>query len=116
MQHPLRGVVGELQPPLRIHDDDPFHHAGEDRFHPPAIARLLGEAPRDVLHRLVQRPGDHAELVVAEVHARRRQVAAAVAVGEVGDDAHAARCRAEKTLAMSQRTDEGDDQHSELSR
>ena len=43
-QHAARGVVGELQPALRIDDDDAFDHAGEDRLHLRAIARQLRRA------------------------------------------------------------------------
>ena len=46
-QHPSRGLVGQLQPSLRIDDDDAFDHAGEDGFHARAIARLFGELPAD---------------------------------------------------------------------
>ena len=105
LQHSLRGVVGELEPSLWVHDDDPFDHAGEDRFHPAPIARLFGEATGDVLHRFVQRSGHHAELVVAKVHPRGRQVAAAVAAGEVGDAAHA--------LPDARREDPGDEPRAE---
>ena len=78
LQHPLRGLVDELQPSLRIDDDDAFDHAGEDRFHARAVARLLGQLAPDDLHRVVERPRDDAELVVAVVEARRRQIAAAI--------------------------------------
>ena len=54
-----------------------------------AIARLLGEPAAELLHRVVERPRHRAELVVAEVEARRREVAAAVAPRDVGDAAHA---------------------------
>ena len=90
LQHLPRRVVGQLQPSLRIDDDDAFDHAGEDRFHPRAIARLLGEPASELLHRVVERARDGAELVVAVVEARRRQIAAAVAVGDAGDRRDAA--------------------------
>ena len=32
-----------------------------------AIARLFGQPAAELLHRVVQRAGDHAELVVAEI-------------------------------------------------
>ena len=60
-------VVGQLQAALRIDDDDAFDHAGEDRLHAAAIARLFGQPAPDFLHRLVQRPRDGPELVVAEI-------------------------------------------------
>ena len=86
LQHLPRRIVHQLQPALRIDDDDPFDHAGEDRFHARAIARLLAEAAADFLHRVVERARDAAELVVAEAEARRRQIAAAVALGDAGDE------------------------------
>ena len=61
---------------LRIDDDDAFDHAGEDRLHARAIARLLAEPAADLLHRVVQRARHGAELVVAEAEVRRRQIAA----------------------------------------
>ena len=78
-QHLPRGLVGQLQPSLRIDDDDAFDHAGEDRLHPRAVARLLVEPSPELLHRLVQRPRDGAQFVVAEVQPRRRQIALPVA-------------------------------------
>ena len=46
---------------------------------------LLPELARDVLHRVVERPRDDAELVVAKPEPRRREIAAAVALGDAGD-------------------------------
>ncbi len=89
-QHPPRGLVGQLQPAVRIDDDDAFDHAGEDGFHAGVIARLLGELPSDHLHRVVQRPRDAAELVVSVVETGGREIAAAVAFRDAGDRAHAA--------------------------
>ena len=107
LQHLPRGVVDQLQPPLRIDDDDAFDHAGEDRFHARAIARLLGELAADFLDRLVERPRDRAELVVAEVEARRRQVAAADS-GRATSAISRTRwpMRAEKIQAMAARADQ----------
>ena len=71
----------------------PFDHAGEDRLHAPAVARLLAEPPAHFLHRVVQRPRDRPELVVAEVESWRRQVARAVACGDSRDEhGRAGRC------------------------
>ena len=81
--------IGELQASAGIDDDDAFDHAGEDRFHARAIARQLGEPASELLHLIVERPRDGAELVVAEVEPRRREVAGAIARGDVGDGAHA---------------------------
>ena len=85
-----RGLVGELQAPLRIDDDDAFDHAGEDGFHPRAVARLFGQPAAEILHRVVERPRCRAQLVVAVAETRRRQVAAAVAPRDLGDRPHAA--------------------------
>jgi len=78
LQHPLRRVVHELKPSLRIDDDDAFDHAGENRCHARAVARLLGQLLRDGLHGLVQRARHGAKLVLAVVNARRRQIAFAI--------------------------------------
>ncbi len=43
----------------------------------------------ELLDRLVERPRDGAELVVAEVEPARREVAGAIAPRDVGDAAHA---------------------------
>ena len=72
-QHPLRGVVDELQPALRIDDDDAFDHAGEDRLHPRrGRAPARASRPPELLHRVVERPRHRAQLVVAVVEPRRR--------------------------------------------
>ena len=89
LQHLPRRVVDELQPRLGIDDDDAFDHAGEDRFHARAIARLLRQTPPDILHRRVQRTRHGAELIVAEAELRRRQVAALIAVRDARDEPHA---------------------------
>jgi hypothetical protein len=86
-QHRARGVVRARAPADRRRR--PFDHAGEDRFHPRAIARLLAEPPSDLLHGFVQRPGDGAQLVVSEAEVRRRELAATIAVGDAGDETHA---------------------------
>ena len=88
LQHLARRVVHQLQPRLRIDDDDPFDHAGEDRFHARAIACLLAQPAADLLHRVVERPRHGAELVVAEAEPRRREVAPPVPLGDAGDQAH----------------------------
>ena len=85
LEHPHRGVVDQLQASLRIDHDDAFDHAGQDRFHPRAVARLLGELPSDDLHRVVERPRHGAEFVVAVVEPRRREIAAAIPVGDLGN-------------------------------
>ncbi len=65
----------------------------EDRFHARAVARLLGELPPDDLHRVVERPRHDAELIVAVVEPRRREIAAAIPVGDLGNGADpAAHC------------------------
>ena len=89
LEHALRGVIGELKPSLAIHHDDALDHAGEDRFHPSTVPGLLAEPPSDVLHRLVQRARHHAQLVVAEIHQRRRQISASVPPRDVGNAPHA---------------------------
>ena len=89
LQHLPRGVVHELQPPLRIDDDDAFDHAGQDRFHAAAVSGELAQPPAELLHRLVERSRHLAELVVAVVQARRGQVAPAIAFGNLGDCADA---------------------------
>ena len=89
LQHLPRGGIHELQPRLRIDDDDALDHAGEDRFHPRAVARLPRELTADLLHRVVERARHRTELVVAVAEMRRRQVAARVAVGDAGDEPHA---------------------------
>ena len=55
-----------------------------------AIARLLGQPPAELLHRVVQRPCDAAQLVVAVIETRRAEVAGAVALGDLRNGAHAA--------------------------
>ena len=89
LQHVTRRAVDQLQPSLRVDDDDPFDHAGEDRFHPrrdrapapPAAARPPAPSRRARARRV-------AEFVVAEAEPRRRQIAAAVAARDAGDEAH----------------------------
>ena len=70
LEHPARRVVGQLQAALRVDDDDAFDHAGEDRFHAGAVAGELVEPLPEFLHRVVERPRDRAELVVAVVERR----------------------------------------------
>ena len=89
LQHLPRRVVHELEPAARVDDDDAFDHAGENRFRPRPIARLLRELAPDLLHRLVKRACHRAELVVAEAQARRRQIAGAIALRDAGDEPHA---------------------------
>ena len=87
LQH-LRGrFVHDLQPSLRIDDDDPFDHAGEDGAHAAAIARQVADSRAEILDRFVERPRHRPELVVAEVERGGRQVAAAVAPRLFGDGA-----------------------------
>ena len=89
-QHAVRGVVGQLQPALRIDHDHPFDHAGEDRLHLRAIARLLCQPPPELLHRAVERARHHAQLVVAVAEPRRPQVAGAVPLRDLRDAVNAA--------------------------
>ena len=92
---------------MRVHDDDALDHARENRLHPPAIPRLFGEPPAHLLHGLVERAGDLAQLVVAEIHPGGREIPRAVAPGEGGDQPRT-RCpmRAETIQAMSGGTKE----------
>ena len=89
LQHVPRRVVCQLQPALWIDDDHPFDHAGEDRFHPRAIARLRGEPAAHFLHRIVQCAGDGAQLVVSIIEPWRREIACAVARGDLRNHVHA---------------------------
>ena len=89
LKHLPRRVVDELQPSLRIDDDDALGHAGEDRFHASPVTRLLRKLPPDFLDRFVQRARDRAQLVVAEPEPGRRQVALSIPVRDLRDQPHA---------------------------
>ena len=110
LQHPLCGVVGELKSSLAIHHDDPFDHTGQDGLHSSPIPRLFDEAAADVLDRLVQRSRHHAELVVAEIHPCRCQVAASIPSGDIGDAPDPLADSSRKRPGDERRTDEGEPQ------
>ena len=61
-----------------VDDDDAFDHAGENGRHARPVARQLAEPRPELLDRPVQRPRHRAQLVVAVVDRRRRQVALAI--------------------------------------
>ena len=86
-QHAPCGVVDELHPPLLVDDDDPLHHAAEDGLHARLVRGEVRGAPADFAHRVVQRPRDGADLVVAIVPRRPRQVAGGVALRDGGNRA-----------------------------
>ncbi len=50
LQHLARRLIRQLQPSVRIDDDDAFDHARENRLHPGTIARQFGQAPPQLLH------------------------------------------------------------------
>jgi hypothetical protein len=64
-EHQARGVVHELQATLLVDDEHAFDHARENRLHSGTIARLLGQAPPKLLHRLIQHPRHRSNLVIS---------------------------------------------------
>ena len=89
-QHPPRGGVDELHPPLVVDDQHAFDHAAEDRFHARAIGVEVGRAAADLADRVVQRARHGADLVGAVVARRLRQIARGVALRDRGNRAHPA--------------------------
>src|SRR5262245_1671335 len=89
LEHVPRRAVDHLQLALAVDDDHALDHAGEDRFHAPAIARLLLEPASDLLDGVVECPRHVAQLVVAESETRWREITAAIAARDIGDDPHA---------------------------
>ena len=87
-QHLPGRVVGELEPALRIDDDDALDHPGQDGRRSSAVARQLRDPHGEVGDGLVERPGDGAELVVAVLEPARGEVAVTVAPRRIGDAAH----------------------------
>ena len=57
-QHPPRGGVHELHPPLLVDDEHAFDHAAEDRFHAGPIGLEIRGPLADLADRVVQRPRD----------------------------------------------------------
>ena len=89
VQHGLRRVVGELQPPAAIDEHHTLHHSRQDRVHPRAIARQLLDAASQLLHRRVEDARDIAELVAAIVVRRLRQIACRIPARHGRNRAHA---------------------------
>ena len=84
-QHPARRLVHHLQLAGLVDDQHALDHAAEDGLHARPIARQRVDAASLLLHRGVERARRHAEVVVAVVGTRPRQVAQRVAPADVGD-------------------------------
>ena len=85
LQHLPRGLVQELHAALRVDDDDPFDHPGENGRHSRAVARQLDEPFAELLDRPIQLPRRPPDFVVAVVDDRRREVALAIPASEMAD-------------------------------
>ena len=88
-QHLLRGSVHDLQASGLVDDDHALDHAGENGRDAAPVALEFLDAVAEFVHRVVQRPRDNPEFIVAVVEARRREVALPVALRHPGDGAHA---------------------------
>ncbi len=90
---------------------------GEDGFHPCAVPRQLGQAVPEVLHHAVERSRDGAELVLAVLDGRSREVAGRIAPGDGGHLADAPRHPGSQHPGHGERDDEarhdGDDDQRE---
>ena len=85
LQHLAGRVVHELYAALRIDNDDPFNHPGEDRRHASPVPRQVGKPAAELVHRVVQDPRDGSQLVVAVIETWGCEIAAPVPAGDVSD-------------------------------
>ena len=65
---------------MLVDDENAFDHAGEDGFHARAVGFEAGQALRKVLRQPVEQARDRADLVVAVVGCRPREIAGRVAL------------------------------------
>ena len=64
LEQAARRVVHQLQSTLLVHHQHAFDHAGEDCLHAGPIALEAVDAAAELVHRLVHRPRDVAEIIV----------------------------------------------------
>ena len=77
-QHAPRRGVHQPHASVGVDHQHAFDHAGEDRFHPRAIAREVGCALSEPAHRIVEHVRDGSNLVALVINRRRLQVARGV--------------------------------------